>query len=205
MLTTAGNIFSYLWTSLPPSFKQARDSIRNYIKTFEKEVEAIHRQEIRLHNLIQVKSSLGIDSKELTQSPETFETPAARKIDGSLMHTNPAFTGRESELHELHEKFSPMKAREASEMSLPTRNPTCCVLHGLGAVGKTQIALEHTYRYREDYDALLWLPSEQGLQIGKYFAQMAARIEDVDDDFKKSLGNTDNQARCIQAVMNWLQ
>jgi hypothetical protein len=50
---------------------------------------------------------------------------------------NPLFTGREALLSRLHATFL---ANETAGVSIQT-------LHGLGGIGKTQVALEYAYRY----------------------------------------------------------
>lgn len=58
---------------------------------------------------------------------------------------NPHFTRREDILKQVHKQL------EAGHLT---------ALNGLGGIGKTQIALEYAYLYREDYTAVLWLKAD---------------------------------------------
>src|SRR5690242_7615941 len=60
---------------------------------------------------------------------------------------NPFFTGREDILQSLHQQLS----REHVPGLIHSQ-----AISGLGGIGKTQIALEYTYRYRQDYRCVFW-------------------------------------------------
>ena len=61
---------------------------------------------------------------------------------------NHHFTGRESTLLELHRMLWLSPRQDMLSV---------VVLCGVGGVGKTQIALEHAYRSRNDYDSIFWI------------------------------------------------
>src|SRR5207302_107251 len=49
-------------------------------------------------------------------------------------------------------------------------------LHGLGGVGKTQVALEYAHRFKADYDLVWWIDAEQPDFIDPSFADLAGRL-----------------------------
>jgi len=63
---------------------------------------------------------------------------------------NPHFTGREVLLADLERAL-----RHRSDTSGRPQ-----VVHGLGGLGKTQLAVEYAWRHRADYDAVLWVVAD---------------------------------------------
>ncbi|AQA15471.1 FxSxx-COOH system tetratricopeptide repeat protein [Streptomyces malaysiensis] len=91
------------------------------------------------------------------------EPPA---IWGNVPPRNNNFTGRQTLLDILHER---LKA-EGTAAVLPE------ALHGLGGVGKSQIALEYVHEHAADYDAVWWIPAERPEQIRQALVQLADRL-----------------------------
>ncbi len=61
---------------------------------------------------------------------------------------NPFFTGREEIFSQLRDKLIDVSATNLIQPLAIT---------GLGGIGKTQIAIEYTYRYRKEYRDILWI------------------------------------------------
>ena len=49
-------------------------------------------------------------------------------------------------------------------------------LHGMGGVGKTQLAAEYAHRFAGSYDLAWWINSEQGGLIGDQFAALGVAL-----------------------------
>ncbi|GAA2624637.1 FxSxx-COOH system tetratricopeptide repeat protein [Paractinoplanes durhamensis] len=83
-------------------------------------------------------------------------------------HRNPAFTGRDGVLNQVHDGLSG-GGRVAVQ-----------ALHGMGGVGKTQLALEYSYRFAGEYDLVWWVFAEQAGLIGEQFAALGVELGIVD-------------------------
>jgi hypothetical protein len=82
--------------------------------------------------------------------------------------------------------------------------PATCVLHGLGGVGKTQIALEYYYRYRDDYDAAFWVESEHDWTLAESYARIADKLGLLPKKTSDA-GGDEIQNIAIEAARSWLQ
>jgi tetratricopeptide (TPR) repeat protein len=79
----------------------------------------------------------------------------------NLARRNPGFTGRDAMLNRLHDTLS-----GGSRVAVQA-------LHGMGGVGKTQLALEYAHRFAGEYDIVWWIPAEQPELIGDHLATLA--------------------------------
>lgn len=50
-------------------------------------------------------------------------------------------------------------------------------LHGMGGIGKSQIAVEYVYRHAGDYDLVWWIPAENSSEIQASLVKLAQRLE----------------------------
>lgn len=82
-------------------------------------------------------------------------------LDDDLPPRNPRFVGREHQLREIHEVL------RAGARFL--------TLNGMGGVGKTQLAVEYIYRYRDEYDVIGWIRAEHRPTMRTSLAALGAR------------------------------
>jgi TIR domain/Tetratricopeptide repeat len=78
---------------------------------------------------------------------------------------NPAFTGRSDELAQLSSGFS---ARATV---------TVQSLHGMGGIGKTQLAIEYAHARAIDYTVAWWIQSEEPALLPDQFARLATDLD----------------------------
>jgi tetratricopeptide (TPR) repeat protein len=98
----------------------------------------------------------------------TTQPPARRlpRVWGDVPPRNPNFTGREEILAKLHGAL--MISREAAV--LPQ------ALHGMGGVGKSQLAIEYVHRHSVDYDLVWWISAEQNTQVLSSLIRLAQQL-----------------------------
>jgi AAA ATPase domain len=120
-----------------------------------------------------METSNGIDSllpaiqgglEDIALSPNQESRPPITTV---AFPRNERFYGREKELALVH-----------GNLRRPALNARrCCVLHGIGGVGKTQIALEYTYRYREYYEYIFWIRAEDPTTLSMSYAIIAEQLK----------------------------
>lgn len=98
-------------------------------------------------------------SSQPDPSPTTERIP---QVWGKVPPRNKNFTGRTDLLGRLREGL-------ANRVTAVVPH----ALHGLGGVGKTQMAVEYAYRYRSSYDLVWWIPADQPVLIRSSLASLA--------------------------------
>jgi tetratricopeptide (TPR) repeat protein len=87
------------------------------------------------------------------------------EIWGRVPPRNKNFTGREDLLRQL-------RAGVAADVTAVVPH----ALHGLGGVGKTQLAIEYAWRFQSDYDVVWWIPADQPVLVRASLAGLAPRL-----------------------------
>jgi tetratricopeptide (TPR) repeat protein len=82
----------------------------------------------------------------------------------NLARRNLGFTGRDGMLNGLHDAL-----RGGSRVAVQA-------LHGIGGVGKTQLALEYAHRFAGEYELAWWIPSEQPELISDHLSALALKL-----------------------------
>ncbi|MFE6183718.1 FxSxx-COOH system tetratricopeptide repeat protein [Streptomyces sp. NPDC056465] len=108
-----------------------------------------------------------VDERTHVTAPELrFVRTGQPKIMGNVPPKNPNFTGREILL-------------EAVERQLREDETTAVLphaLHGMGGVGKSQIAVEYVYRHSGEFNVIWWIPAEQENLILGALADLARSL-----------------------------
>ncbi len=103
----------------------------------------------------------------ISSSMSTFMVPFRR---------DPFFTGREEALTALR---SLLVSTDEDASTLP---PALC---GFPGIGKTQVAIEYAYRYRQEYTNILWVNSAKDEEIIKSFTAIAGFLKLTNDQISR--------------------
>jgi tetratricopeptide (TPR) repeat protein len=120
-----------------------------------------------------------LDRLHLTRHPSPLVS--------NLPARNPTFTGRADLLDQLHRRLDPGK---------PAALVQAQAIHGLGGIGKTQLALEYAHRHHAEYDLIWWLAAEQPTAIPGQLVALARRL---------ALPDYPEQAETVQALWDALR
>jgi AAA+ ATPase superfamily predicted ATPase len=104
------------------------------------------------------------------------------------------FVAREGELADMRRKLSSDGIRRV------------VVLHGLGGIGKTQLAVAYTKRYRNEYSAIFWFNIKDKASIQQSFSRVARQIlqQYPNASHLSGLDFQQNTQETVEAVKTWL-
>ncbi|WP_103348474.1 FxSxx-COOH system tetratricopeptide repeat protein [Amycolatopsis sp. CA-128772] len=97
---------------------------------------------------------------------ERLSGDQAPPVWGSVPPKNPNFTGRRELLDQLGERLG-----AGTTAVLPA------ALHGMGGIGKTQMAVEYIYRHLADYDIVWWIQATEATQIRTSLTELAQHLK----------------------------
>ena len=127
-------------------------------------------------------------SSQTLFGPLALEESASSPLWNVPLRRNPYFTGREDVLQNLH---------TALHLDSTLAVAAAQAISGLAGMGKTQLAVEYAYRFREQYTAVLWLQAETHASLVADFIALASLLH-------LSQQNEQDQTRIVEAVKQWL-
>ncbi|MCP5116395.1 MAG: ATP-binding protein, partial [bacterium] len=111
--------------------------------------------------------------------------PADQPAVWNVPEQNRNFTGRDEILEKLRDTLASGQAAAVT------------AVHGLGGVGKTQVAAEYCWRYRSFYSHVWWVRAEAETTLGTEMAELARRVGEASEELP------DQKAK--DAAIEWLR
>lgn len=102
---------------------------------------------------------------------------------------NSIFTGREDLLEGLH---TALTSGEVTDLTQPQ------AIHGLGGIGKTQIAVEYSYQHAAEYDIVWWVRAEAPAVLASDYAALAHQLG-------FAIYESRDQSQIVEMVRRWLE
>jgi len=81
------------------------------------------------------------------------------------------------------------------------------IVHGLGGIGKTQLSVEFTRKYRESYSAVFWVDGSTNERLRRSIADLASRLpqHQISEGSRNySQRGSTNVDEVVEDVLKWL-
>jgi hypothetical protein len=173
--------------------------LNSHREDFFNQVEFVDRMNLHQGQIQQAVAinSLAIPRVSLTPLSTSTASSSTSTINWPVhavdIPQNFHFFGREDILIQVREVFKAPKRH-----SNPSTGPSCCVLHGLGGMGKSAIARQYIHQNAKDYDAIFWIRAETDTELSDSFCKKIARkLRLVDEGY--------TPASAIEEAKNWLE
>ncbi|KAM3083789.1 hypothetical protein ACMFMF_001154 [Clarireedia jacksonii] len=114
----------------------------------ERRDQAFRRLEDEIHRMYK-----GVDFEQFAVGLDLASFPEATQ-----------FVAREEELSKMHKLLQDHNSR------------SCVILHGLGGIGKTQLAITYARRHKEKYTAIFWLNANDEDSLKLNFRDIAQQV-----------------------------
>jgi hypothetical protein len=170
------HVVNFLWSKVSFRFNEALAQIQRCAADFEAEARLAHDIAASKHRDI-VEQSLAVITINPKIPASIFSVPFNR---------NEKFLGRSEPLAQLYDSLSDSKISQKS-----------CLIHGIGGVGKTQLALEFSYRYRQYFRYIFWLRAQDSPGMVESFCKVAQLLRLID-------GMNADQPKAVDAARRWL-
>ena len=135
------------------------------------------------------KNLISKEKDKTEQGIRVSDPTSTVKISNILHPHNPNFTGRVDLLDRLSEALASGVRAAFTQTSAIT---------GLGGIGKTQLALEYSYRHADDYKVVWWVRSEEPATLAADYAGLAGRLNLPEKA-------SQDQRIIVEAVRRWLE
>lgn len=201
MITLVNTIRTVLCPSFENCFKQSEIAIQRQVKHLELQIQTAeicssHKREKELRTMLQ--SSLGNVQQYSMKTSLPFRFLQER--------VPRRFFGREDVLARIEKLLASSKAfgRQSAEATMGQDRKlinrqagvSSVVIHGLGGLGKSSVALAYVYRHFHHFKAILWLFADTAQKLETQFVQLYRLLGLGSED-----GNTDH---CRSTVLHWM-
>jgi hypothetical protein len=107
-----------------------------------------------------------------------------------------AFIGRKSDLDSVERQLAPGEVRDRRKI---------CVIHGLGGMGKTQLAIEYARLHKDLYTSFFWIDGKTEESLIQSLLRIALRLpkSQIADMGVQKIQGLDESRKAAQEVLEW--
>lgn len=176
---------TFFWNN--PNASVKRPAWSQFNRLFVKTIEDLKSQSRRVDeevNKIRMREAISAKTIEVMKrlNDTKFDDEAKLPCHMIPYKLNPRFFSRDHEVKMVREALDPVKGHEKLRVMS---------IHGLGGVGKSQLALHYANSSKTTFDVIAWIPSETQAKMTQALSKLARKLglpngDDSVDDYHVS-------------------
>lgn len=187
IITFCARAITFFWNNSNADIKRPAWSPfnRQFLKTIEDLKLQSRRVDEEVNKIRMSREAMTADTIEVIKSPKDLKLDDEVKIPCHMIPygLNPRFFSRDHEVDMVRKVLDPVQGHERLRVMS---------IHGLGGVGKSQIALHYANTSMKMFDVIAWIPSETQIKFNQAFSELAKKLglpkgDTSEDDYQAGL------------------
>lgn len=187
IITFCARAITFFWNNPNAGIKRPAWSTfnRQFLKTIEDLKLQSRRVDEEVNEIRTRREAMTADTSEVMKSLKDLKLDDEVKLPCHLIpyKLNPRFFSRDHEVDIVRKVLDPVQGHEKLRVMS---------IHGLGGVGKSQIALHYANTSMKMFDVIAWIPSETQIKFNQALSELAKKLglpkgDSSEDDYQASL------------------
>jgi hypothetical protein len=150
-----------IWFQFNKKFLQTISNLQNHSRRVDEQVDIIRM----------TREAGSAETLNVIANMKTFSLSEQGNLPCHVLPygLNPQFLERSAEVSKVRTTLDPSSQEDEYELKV-------MAIHGLGGVGKSQVALHYANISMKLYEVIIWIPSETHVKMSQAIANLASKL-----------------------------
>lgn len=137
---------------------------------------------------------------------DTPNTSSLKPYNGPLLpftylplSRDPSFFSNNDTLQAIQDHLIISVTTQTPQHQISKNHSRVCILHGIGGIGKSSIALETAYRTLDQFDCVFWIGADSNYRVSTEIHNIAVKMNILEGSARR------DYSKSLSTFLNWIQ